>query len=269
MTGTRLLARVALVTGAASGNGRAIALRFAEEGADLALVDLNQAGLEETATTVRARGRRALVLVADVSRADAVAAAVASAAGELGRLDIVVNNAGILRGTALIDQDPAEWDQVIAVNLKGVFLGMQAAARQMVAQGGGGVIVNMSSSASVYPVPTKAAYCASKGGVSALTRAAAWELGPHDIRVNAIAPGGIRTPMTERAQRDPSLPEWEARIPAGRMGEPADVADVAVFLAGDESRYITGQTIHVDGGSTLPNGRTGVYGTIRRLPVTP
>lgn len=252
----------ALVTGAASGNGRAIAQAFAREGASLTLADLNTGGLAETASLIAAAGGRAEFVAADVSSKQDVEAMISASISNFGKLDILVNNAGILRGAPILDHSLEDWERLIAINLKGVFLGMQAAAAHM-RQRGFGVIINMSSSASVFPVPGKAGYAASKSGVSAMTRVAAWELGRYGIRVNAIAPGGIRTAMTVSAFSDPSMPEWEARIPAGRAGEPEDVADVAVFLAGNGARYMTGQILHVDGGSTLLAGMPGIEGAIR------
>ncbi len=241
--------RVALVTGAARGIGQAIAARLAAAGADVAVCDLEAGWLEETAGRIRQTGRRAEVFACDVSRADQVQAGVDRVVEALGRLDVLVNNAGITRDTFLVRMSETDWDAVLNINLKGVFLFTKAVARTMIRQRSGS-IVNIASVIGLMGNAGQANYAASKGGVIALTKTAARELASRNVRVNAVAPGFIRTAMTDK------LPE-EARqrmlgaIPLGRFGEPDDVARTVLFLAGDESAYITGQVISVCGGMVM------------------
>lgn len=248
----RLAGKVAVVTGAASGNGRAISERFAEEGADIVLADLNEAGMEETARRVRQQERRALCVRCDVAQRDQVQALVEAAVREFGRIDVMVANAGIGRGATFLDLSDQDWDAVLDVNLRGVFLCDQIAARQMVKQGGGGQIVNIASIMAELGSPGAANYCASKAGVKSLTKSAALALAPHNIRVTAIGPGYIDTPLTAALQEEPALlANLTRQTPMGRIGEPQDVANAAVFLASDEAKFFTGQTIYPDGGFLL------------------
>lgn len=248
----RLDGKVAIVTGAASGNGRAIAQRFAQEGATLVLADLNESGLAETERLVRQQERDALSLRCDVTRREDVQALVDAAAERFGHVDVMVANAGIGEGAPFLEMDDATWDVVLDVNLKGVFLSDQIAARRMVEQGGGGAIVNIASIMAELGSPAAANYCASKAGVKSLTKSAALALAPFGVRVNAIGPGYIDTPMTEMLQEEPALrANLIQQTPLDRIGEPIDVAHAAVYLASEESKFMTGQTIFPDGGFLL------------------
>lgn len=243
----RLAGRAALVTGGGSGIGRGIAIRFAEEGADVAVADINAAGAEETAAEVRKLQRRACVIEADVtSRADCQRM-VEEAAGALGKLDCFVANAGIGRGGPFLETAEEDWRAVIDTNLTGVFLSSQAAARRMADQGHGGRIITIASLAAEHATPRMAAYSSAKAGVRMLTRVMAIELAEHRITVNAIAPGLIDTPLSA-----PLMDAVRGAIgqiaPLGRVGEPKDVADLALFLASDDADYVTGGMIFVDGG---------------------
>ncbi len=239
----------ALVTGAARGIGRVIAETLAASGADVAFCDLKSEWLTETEQAIRARGRQALALAADVSCQESVQQAVEAALKAFGRIDILVNNAGITRDGFLVRMTEADWDQVIAVNLKGTFLFTKAVSKGMMRQKAG-VIVNLASIIGLIGNAGQCNYAASKAGVIALTKSAARELASRNIRVNAVAPGFIETKMTE------SLPEdirnkMLAAIPMGRMGVPQDVANVVLFLASEASAYMTGQVLTVSGGMVM------------------
>ena len=248
----RLKDKVALITGATSGIGKAIAERFAVEGARVAVNFRahhdNQQRAEEM---LRAFPRPGLAAPGDVSQRDDVEKIIADVKTSLGRLDIVVNNAGIEINKPFLEISDEEWNRVIAVNLYGPFIVSQAAARLMVEGGVGGKIINVSSVHEDVPFPNYAAYCASKGGLRMLMRNLAIELAPHKINVNNIAPGAIATPINQRTLTDPEAKRNAiGEIPWGRFGTPEEVAAVAVFLASDESSYVTGSTYYVDGGLT-------------------
>ena len=254
----RLEDKVALVTGAASGIGRATALRFAVEGARVAAVDKNEAGLAETAAAIRATGREALPVAADLARSAEVRQAVAQIIDGWGRLDAVFNGAGASgrrRGDGPVDQCTEEgWEWVLATNLTSMFLVCKYAVPWLL-QGGGGAIVNLSSVLGLVGGDedfATHAYAASKGGVVALSRAMAVYYAPRRIRVNVIAPGLIATPMSQRAQTDPQILE---RLPnlqplTGTMGNAEDVAAAAAYLVSDDARFVTGVVLAVDGGWT-------------------
>ncbi|HZS92116.1 MAG TPA: SDR family oxidoreductase [Chloroflexota bacterium] len=246
----RLRHKIAVVTGAASGIGRGIAVRFAEEGADVALADINFAGLEETAQQVRGLGRRVVVQEMDVRDRTRVEHLVNSTLDELGGLDILVANAGIGSGHAFLEETDEQYDELMGVNMRGVFLCGQVAARAMVERGKGGSIINIASTYSEVTAPGTAVYSATKGGVRMLTKGMAVELGRHGIRVNCIGPGWIRTgmnPLTDEARVSRIL----EGVPLGRIGTPYDVAGAALFLASDDAAYVTGTIIFVDGGWIL------------------
>jgi 2-deoxy-D-gluconate 3-dehydrogenase len=252
-----LTGKTALVTGGAAGIGFGIATRLAEAGARVVIADMHGVNAESAAAKLQAKGWRAHAVQADVRSAEGVKAMVEATVGAHGALDVLVNNAGIYPFAPVLSMTEAEWDKVIDVNLKGTFLCAQAAAKQMVAQGKGGVIVNIASIDAYHPSSVGLAhYDASKGGVVMFTKSLALELGPHGIRVMAIAPGGIATEGT-RANMVPGvdiealMKGFLARIPLGRMGVPDDIGRVALFLASDASAYMTGSTVFVDGGVLL------------------
>lgn len=241
--------KVAVVTGAASGNGRAIALAFAREGASVVIADLRQDPREGGAPTHELIGPRAVYIRCDVTQVADLEAAVA-AADSLGGVDILVNNAGILTKQALLEASEAEFDRMMAVNVKSVYFGSQAAARRMKDKGKGSII-NLSSIAGIRGTGGYALYCTSKGAIRHMTYALADELGPQGVRVNAIHPGIIETQMN--VADDPLIGTREGDhylelIPLRRWGRPAEVADTAVFLASDQASYINGASLIVDGG---------------------
>ncbi len=241
--------KTALVTGAARGIGRAIAEALAQAGADVAVCDLKEEWLTDTAAAVTALGRKTKALAVNVSDAAQVAACVDGVVEALGKLDILVNNAGITRDTFLVRMTEEDWDAVLDVNLKGTFLFTKAAARPMMKQRSG-VIVNIASIIGLIGNAGQCNYAASKAGVIALTKSAAKELASRNIRVNAVAPGFIETKMTEVLPADVRTKMLEA-IPLKRFGSSGDVARSVVFLAGEESSYMTGQVLNVSGGMVM------------------
>jgi len=248
-TGKRLANQVALITGGARGIGREIAQRFAQEGADIALFDVNVEQLEQTAQELRQGGRRAEGIVVDVTDGKQVDAGVAKVLDKLGRLDILINNAGITKDTLVIRMDDAQWDRVLDINLKGTFLCTRAVARVMLKQRRGR-IVSIASIVGLIGNPGQANYAASKAGVVGLTKAVAKELASRGITCNAIAPGFIKTEMTE-ALPDAAKQRLQEAIPMGSLGEPSDVAGAALFLVSEAARYITGHVLVVDGGLAM------------------
>ena len=254
----RLKDQVVVVTGASQGIGYACAQRFAAEGAKVVLSDIERAKGEEAAERLQGEGAEAVFVACDVGDKAQVTALVDSAVAAFGRLDVMVANAGIVKAGDFLDFSEEDFDAVIRVNLKGVFLCGQAAARQMVKQGprtGGGAdgtcgaIVNMSSVNAVLAIPSITPYCVAKGGVNQLTKVMALALADKGIRVNAIGPGSINTEMVRAVNDDPAA--WArlmSRTPMGRLGEPEEMGNIAVFLASSDAGYITGQTIYADGG---------------------
>ena len=248
----RLRGKIALVTGAQQGIGRGIALAFAREGADVAVNYLDDRAAAETVMReVCAAGRRAVLVQADVARPTDAQTMVAQVLSELGGLDVLVNNAGVYPRVPFLEMRETDWDVVLDVNLKGGFFCAQAAARAMVAAGRRGSIINMASQA-IRGAVRGVHYSASKGGVVAMTRATALELAPHGIRVNAIAPGLTDTAQPRYGNNEEELAAMASAVPLGRMAQPDDIAAVAVFLASDDARHVTGQTVHVNGGSYMP-----------------
>jgi NAD(P)-dependent dehydrogenase (short-subunit alcohol dehydrogenase family) len=239
--------KTALVTGAAKGIGKGIALELAAQGCDVAINDYaDTAGAEATASEIRALGRQALVVMANVGVAADVDGMFQTVFQRFPRLDILVNNAGVQTWKALLDLEEREWDRTIATNLKGCYLCTQRAARHM-KEKGGGRIVNIGSGCNKVAFPKLVDYTASRGGIEMFTKVAAVELGPYRITVNCVAPGAIETERTKTEAAD-FAGTWAALTPLGRVGTPGDVANAVVFLAGESSAFITGQTIWVDGG---------------------
>ncbi|HEY1793633.1 MAG TPA: SDR family oxidoreductase [Opitutaceae bacterium] len=251
-----LKGKVAIITGAATGIGRAIATRFAKEGASVVIDYVGKDDVaNETSAAVAQVGGRYVAIKADVADQAQVQALIDGAVRSFGRLDIVVNNAGIEKKAPFVDFSAGDLQRIMAVNLVGPFLVAQAAARQMIKQGGGGRIINISSVHEDLPMPTNAAYCASKGGLRMLTRTIAVELAPSAITVNNIAPGAIFTPIDRDIESNPELEKkLMAEIPLGRWGRPEEVAGLAAFLASDEAAYITGSTSFIDGGMIRQSG---------------
>ena len=238
--------KIALVTGAARGIGQSIALQLAADGADLALCDVKAEWLDDTASKVKALGRRAEIYAMDVANGAAVGEAVARVAADFGRIDVLVNNAGITRDTLLVRMSEEDWDAVLNVNLKGAFLVTKAVVKYMMKQRSG-AIVNIASVVGIMGNAGQANYTASKAGLIALTKTTAKELGSRNIRVNAVAPGFIRTAMTEKLP-EPVKESMLKMVPLGRFGEPEDVAKAVAFLSSDQSAYVNGQTLAVCGG---------------------
>ena len=238
--------KIALVTGAARGIGQAIAWQLASQGADLALCDVQAEWLEDTAAQAKALGRRVESYALDVVNAAAVTEIVARIVADFGPLDVLVNNAGITRDTLLVRMTEEDWDAVLDINLKGAFLVTKAVAKQMMKQRSG-AIVNIASVVGLTGNAGQANYTASKAGLMALTKTAAKELGGRNIRVNAVAPGFIRTAMTDKLA-EPVKAAMLKLVPLGRPGEPEEVAQAVAFLASDAASYVNGQTLAVCGG---------------------
>jgi 3-oxoacyl-[acyl-carrier protein] reductase len=245
----RLKDRVAIVTGAGRGIGRSTALRFAEEGANVVVVDLDLDEAEGVVVDIEAMGRQGLAQKVDVSSRESVDAMVKATLEQFGRIDVLVNNAGTIRDAQLVKMSEQNFDLVIAINLKGVFNCAQAVVPTMLAQGSG-VILSTSSLVAPYGNYGQTNYVASKAGVVGMTKVWARELGRKGIRANAVAPGFIETRMTAGIP-DAVVDKMLERIAMGRFGKPEDIANAFVWLASDEARYVSGQVIGVDGGATL------------------
>lgn len=241
--------KVALVTGAARGIGKEIALSFAKEGADLAICDINIEEAQNTQKEIQAQGRQVLVFQVDVTDPVKVQEMMNKILDKFKRIDILVNNAGITKDNLLLRLSDAEWDAVIDVNLKGAFNCLKSASKAMIKQRSG-KIINIASIIGLIGNPGQANYSASKAGMIALTKTAAKELATRNINVNAIAPGFISTQMTTKLPEELKT-KMLAQIPLNRFGSPRDVADICLFLASQDASYITGQTIVVDGGMVM------------------
>lgn len=245
-----LKGKVAIVTGGNSGIGRAIALGLAKAGANIAIDFVaHPEATEELEREIATLGDAAIGVEADVSRITDLQALVDATVAKFGRVDVMVNNAGVETRTSVLNTSEEQYDKVLAINLKSAFFGTQIAARQMVAQGGGGRIINITSVHEDWPMPGNTAYCLAKGGMRMLTRTAGVELAPHGIRVVGVGPGAVATPINLSTMNDPALlTKLNAAIPLGRMAEPEEIANVVVFLAGDGASYVTATTIFADGG---------------------
>jgi len=245
-----LQGKVAVVTGGNTGIGKAIAFALAKSGAKI-VIDyvVDPAAAEALERALAALGAGTLAIDADVSRIDQLQALCNAAVAKFGRIDILVNNAGIETRTALLDTTEEQYERVLAVNLKSAFFGSQIAAKQMIAQGGGGVIINITSVHEDWPMPGNTPYCLSKGGMRMLTRTAGLELAPHGIRVVGVGPGAVATPINRVTTGDPAqFDKLKAAIPLGRLAQPEEIASVVAFLAGDGAGYLTATTVFADGG---------------------
>jgi NAD(P)-dependent dehydrogenase (short-subunit alcohol dehydrogenase family) len=248
----KLQGKVSIITGATKGIGLACAQEFAQEGAKVVLAGRTESLGEAAAAEIRAQGGEALFVRCDVSQKEQVDALIQATVERYGRIDVVVNNAGVNHSAKFFEISEEDWDWVMAVDLKGTFLLSQAAARVMVGQGIPGVIVNMSSVMAVMALADQVPYCAAKGGVNQLTKAMALALSDYGIRVNAIGPGPVLTELMQRVVHNKEKEaELLSRLPLGRIAECREIARVAVFLASDDSSYFTGQCIYPDGGRMI------------------
>jgi glucose 1-dehydrogenase len=245
-----LSGKVAIVTGGNSGIGKAVVLALAEAGANICIdyVSDEQAE-EELERKVAGLGDKAIGVEADVSKVEDLQRLIDSTVNAFGRLDIMVNNAGIETRSSVLETTESQFDKVMAVNLKSAFFGTQLAAKQMIAQGGGGRIINITSVHEDWPMPGNTPYCLSKGGMRMLTRTAGVELGPHGITVVGVGPGAVATPINVSTMEDPEkMKTLDAAIPLGRMAEPEEIGSVVAFLASDGASYLTATTVFADGG---------------------
>ena len=245
-----LTGKVAIVTGGNSGIGKAIVLALAEEGANVVIDYVaDEEATEELEKKVVALGDKAIGVEADVSKVEDLERLIGAAVDAFGRVDIMVNNAGIETRSSVLETTESQFDKVMAVNLKSAFFGTQLAAKQMIAQGGGGRIINITSVHEDWPMPGNTPYCLSKGGMRMLTRTAGVELGPHGVTVVGVGPGAVATPINISTMEDPEkMKTLDAAIPLGRMAQPEEIRSVVAFLASDGASYLTATTIFVDGG---------------------
>jgi glucose 1-dehydrogenase len=245
-----LKGKVAIVTGGNSGIGKGIVLALAEQGANVVIDYVaNPEATEELEQQVIALGDQSIGVEADVSKVEDLQRLVDTAVSTFGRLDIMVNNAGVETRTSVLDTTEQQYAKVMDINLKSAFFGTQIAAKQMIAQGGGGRIINVTSVHEDWPMPGNTPYCVSKGGMRMLTRTAGVELGPHGVLVVGVGPGAVDTPINAATEADPAkMKVLDAAIPVGRMADPAEIAAVVAFLGGDGASYLTATTIFADGG---------------------
>jgi glucose 1-dehydrogenase len=245
-----LKGKVAIVTGGNSGIGKSIAMGLAKAGANI-VIDFvaNPDATEELERAIASLGDAAIGVEADVSRVNELQGLIDAAVAKFGRVDIMVNNAGVETRTSVLETTEDQYDKVLDINLKSAFFGTQIAAKQMLRQGGPGRIINVTSVHEDWPMPGNTAYCLAKGGMRMLTRTAGVELAPHGILVVGVGPGAVATPINLSTMSDPALlRKLDAAIPLGRMAEPEEIANVVVFLAGDGASYLTATTIFADGG---------------------
>jgi len=242
--------KVAIVTGGNSGIGKAIALALAEAGANVSIDYVaNPQATEELEQQIVALGNQAIGVEADVSKVSDLQKLIDTTVQQFGRVDIMVNNAGVETRTSVLDTTEAQYEKVLEINLKSAFFGTQIAAKQMIKQGDGGRIINITSVHEDWPMPGNTAYCLSKGGMRMLTRTAGVELGPHGILVVGVGPGAVETPINVSTMNDPGkMKTLDAAIPLGRMAKSAEIGSVVAFLAGDGASYLTATTVFADGG---------------------
>jgi glucose 1-dehydrogenase len=242
--------KVAVVTGGNSGIGKGIVLALAEQGANVVIDYVaDPAATEELEAQVAKLGDKAIGVEADVSKVDDLQRLIDAAVKEFGRLDVMVNNAGVETRTSILDTTEAQYEMVMEINLKSAFFGTQLAARQMIAQGDGGRIINITSVHEDWPMPGNTPYCLSKGGMRMLTRTAGVELGPHGILVIGVGPGAVDTPINAATEADPqAMKTLDAAIPLGRLADPREIAEVVAFLSGAGASYLTATTVFADGG---------------------
>jgi glucose 1-dehydrogenase len=245
-----LKGKVAIVTGGNSGIGLSIVLELAKQGANIVIDYIaHPEATDDLVKQVAALGDQAIGFKADVSKVEDLKALVDAAVEKFGRVDVMVNNAGVETRTSVLDTTEAQYGKVLDINLKSAFFGTQIAAQQMIKQGGGGSIINITSVHEDWPMPGNTAYCLSKGGVRMLTRTAGVELAPHNIRVVGVGPGAVATPINLSTMNDPVLlAKLNAAIPMGRMAKAEEIGSVVAFLASDAASYITATTIFADGG---------------------
>jgi glucose 1-dehydrogenase len=245
-----LKGKVAIVTGGNSGIGKSIALAFAEQGANVAIDYVaNPDATEALERRIVALGDQAIGIEADVSKVADLQRLIDTTVKELGRVDIMVNNAGVETRTSILDTTEAQYEKVLSINLKSAFFGTQIAAKQMIKQGDGGRIINITSVHEDWPMPNNTAYCLSKGGMRMLTRTAGVELAPYGVLVVGVGPGAVATPINQETMDDPEkMKTLNAAIPIGRMAEPHEIGNVVAFVAGDGASYLAATTIFADGG---------------------
>ena len=245
-----LKGKAAIVTGGNTGIGKAVVLALAEQGANVCIDYVaNEQATEDLEKKIVALGDQAIGVDADVSKIEDLQMMIDKTVKAFGRLDIMVNNAGVETRSSVLDTTEKQYDFVLNVNLKSAFFGTQLAAKQMIAQGGGGRIINITSVHEDWPMPGNTAYCLSKGGMRMLTRTAGVELAPHNITVVGVGPGAVDTPINKQTEADPeAMKRLDAAIPLGRMAEPEEIGSVVAFLASDGASYVTATTIFADGG---------------------